>query len=92
MNRFCLLLTTLMLSALLGCGQAEQPILKTLPAPTPLTIEDWKKLPIEEKYDELSFDRLKLQDPKLKSDAAWRAFMKKEILPERTKDFPPQKP
>jgi hypothetical protein len=83
------LLAILVLSATLGCGGSDtRPILKELPAPTPLTLEEWKTLPHEEKYDETSFERLKLKDPKLKNPAAWRAFMAKEILPERRKDIP----
>lgn len=58
------------------------------PPPTVLTLEEWKKLPIPEKYDEGTFDRLRMQDPKLQDDRAWHDYMAREIIPERKKDIP----
>lgn len=72
---------------LAGCDGTEV-VPTNPPAPTALTLDEWKKLPIPEKYDESAFERLRLADPKLKSDSAWRAFMKKEIMPERDQDIP----
>lgn len=72
---------------LAGCNGTEV-IPANPPAPTALTLDEWKMLPIPEKYDEATFERLRLSDPKLKSESVWRAFMKKEIMPERHKDIP----
>lgn len=89
LKRFTQLLMMSTLLAALGCGNSDnRPILDEIPAPTPLTVEEWKQLPIVEKYDELSLERLKLNDPKLKNPSAWNAFVKSQILPERKKDFP----
>ncbi|MCC6510698.1 MAG: hypothetical protein IT423_16460 [Pirellulaceae bacterium] len=57
--------------------------------PTALSWEEWKKLPIPEKHDEAAYDRLRLGNPQLKSDKAWRVFMIKEVIPERKRDIPP---
>ena len=86
--RQCSIWVGLMLISLaLGCGGSA-----ALPAPpttpTPLSLAEWKQLPIEEKYDGATFERLKLGDPRLQNDRAWNAFMRKEIVPERKKDIP----
>lgn len=78
-----------LLTAVFCVGCSAEPTIPTLPpAPTPLTVEQWKTLPISEKYDEATFERLKLQDSKLKSDREWEKFMKTVIIPERKIDIP----
>lgn len=83
--------TTLIMIAgmclLVGCKR-DQTIPANPPTPSALSLDEWKKLPIPEKYDESAFERLRLADPKLKSERAWQAYMKKEIMPERNKDIP----
>ena len=74
------------LLALAGCGDNGPPTLP--PAPTPLNVQEWKSLEIQVKYDEATFDRLKLNDPKLKSDREWHRFMREVVVPERKKDIP----
>jgi hypothetical protein len=75
--------------ALVGCsGQKFTPTLNP-PPPTPLSLEEWKSLPISEKYDGVTFDRLRMNDPQLKSDAVWNDFMQRVIIPERNQDIPP---
>jgi hypothetical protein len=69
-----------------GCSGGSSP--PTLPSPLPpLTVEEWKSLPVEEKYDEGTFDRLREQDPKLKGDREWARFMKEVVVPERKIDI-----
>ena len=51
---------------------------------------EWKQLPVEEKYQPESFERLKLNDPELRSDRAWHQFMLKLVVPEHKKDIPEQ--
>lgn len=68
-----------------GCG--NEPAAVTGPLP-PLTVEEWKLLPIEEKYDAGTFERLKDGDPDLKSPKAWDKFMREVIVPERKTDIP----
>jgi hypothetical protein len=70
-----------------GCGHKQLPP-QPLAAPTPLGLAEWKKLPVDLKYDEATFDRLKLADPKLQTEHGWREFMAKEIIPERKIDIP----
>lgn len=79
-----LLLITLLLS---GCSQKEQGP-RPIETPKPLSLADWKGLPIDIKYDEATFERLKLADPKLQDARAWHDFMAKEIIPERKVDIP----
>jgi hypothetical protein len=77
----------LMVSVCTGCGDRSLP-----PSAPPrlgaLTIDQWKQLPIEEKYDEATFERLRQQDDKLQSDRAWNRFFRKVVIPERMKDIP----
>lgn len=70
-----------------GCDQVES-VPANPPAPTPLSLDEWRKLPMAEKYDEAFLERVRMSKPELKSDRAWKAFMDKEILPERKKDIP----
>lgn len=70
-----------------GCGrEPNEP--RDLEAPTPISVTEWKELPVEEKYQPETFERLKLNDPKLRSDRAWHYFMIKVVVPERRKDIP----
>jgi hypothetical protein len=76
----------LFLCLCVGCDDSSPP---TLPSPLPpLTVEEWKTLPVEEKYDEGTFDRLREQDPKLKGDREWARFMKEVVVLERKIDIP----
>lgn len=72
-----------------GCGDGGN--LKPpapLPPPTALTLEDWKKLPLDEKYDGATFERLKMNDPNLQHPRNWAAYEYQYIIPERKKDIP----
>jgi hypothetical protein len=71
-----------------GCGEGTPKPPAPLPPPTALTLEDWKKLPIEEKYDGATFERLKLNDPNLQHPRNWAAYEYQYIIPERKKDIP----
>lgn len=71
-----------------GCGEGAPQAPAPLPPPTALTLDDWKKLPIEEKYDGATFERLKLNDPNLQHPRNWAAFEYQYIIPERKKDIP----
>lgn len=70
-----------------GCGGSPQQTVIELPPKEPLSVEEWKTLPVEEKYEHDAFERLRLSDSQLKSDAAWDAFMRDVIVPERKKDI-----
>ncbi len=71
----------------LGCdGEPKPP--QPLVKPPPLTVQEWKALPVEEKYDEATFQRLREADKNLHSDRVWQKFMKDVILPERKIDIP----
>lgn len=45
-------------------------------------------LPIEEKYDAATFERLKDATPDPESPKAWDRFMREVIVPERKRDIP----
>ncbi len=78
---FCLLLGA-------GCGGSSRPAPGPVGPLPPLSVEEWKTLPVEEKYDEATFDRLREEDPKLKKQREWDKFMRSVIIPERNKDIP----
>lgn len=72
-----------------GCGTSvPEQVPVELPAPTPLSVTQWKELPVAEKYDPTTFERLKLNDPKLQRKPAWDKFMEEVVVPERKKDVP----
>jgi hypothetical protein len=74
----------LILGGAWGCGGAD-PVPDG--PPSPLTIQEWSTLPVEEKYEPETFERLKDGDTKLKSPAAWDRFMAEVVVPERNKDI-----
>ena len=76
-------------AVLSGCGGNHHTNPKSPPAaPTPLSVADWRTLPASEKYDESTFQRLKLHDPKLKDERNWARFMKETVIAERRRDLP----
>lgn len=88
-NRF-LFAFALVLSSCLGtgCGSDHVKAPAPLPPPTAISLDDWKKLPLEEKYDGATFERLKLNDPHLQHARNWAAFEQQYIIPERKQDIP----
>lgn len=87
MSRFLAIALCICLLSCAGCGRTQGPPQPIAPL-TPLSLAEWKKLPIDVKYDEATFERLKLADPKLQSEAAWNDFMMKVVIPERKVDIP----
>jgi len=71
----------------IGCG-SESPTPQTFTPPQPLSVAEWRELPTNEKYDEATFHRLKLQNPNLNNDRAWHRFMIETVIPERKQDLP----
>lgn len=82
------LLILLLVGTALGCGRADPTPPQPPPTLPPLTLEQWKTLPVEEKYDEGTFDRLREADPSLRAHRAWQKFMKEVVVPERMIDIP----
>ena len=74
-------------SLVMGCGSSPPPP-APLAAPTALTLEEWKTLPVDLKYDGATFDRLRMNNPQLQNERAWQAYMNYYIIPERKKDIP----
>jgi len=60
---------------------------KTGPA-SPLTVAEWKTLPVDEKYEPATIERLKKADPNLETPEGWDAFNRSTLLPARKMDFP----
>ena len=75
-----------LLALTIGCGQQSEDSVAT--AAQPLTVDEWKLLEVTEKYAPETFDRLKLNDPKLKDERSWDMFMRDVVVPERKKDIP----
>lgn len=56
--------------------------------PAPLTVADWRTMPVDQKYTPEAIERLKAGDPKLQTPEGWESFQKTVVLPSRKKDFP----
>jgi hypothetical protein len=54
----------------------------------PLTVNDWKALPVDQKYSSETLERLKTGDPGLQTAEGWETFQKNVVGPARRKDFP----
>lgn len=67
---------------LVGCGKGSS----THEKPSPLSVAEWKTMPVEKKYDTEVLERLKSGDPKFQSEEAWDQFTRTVILPSRKKD------
>jgi len=76
----------MMLVSVVGCG-GKSDAAKTV-ASSPLTVAEWKALPVEEKYQSETIERLKKADPNLETPEGWDAFNRATLQPERRKDFP----
>ncbi len=88
MTRYLLALFVLSLTVALGCGGGVKEPTGPPPAPTPLTMEEWKTLPIVDKYDEGTYERIRMQYPELQNEQAWYDYMMREIMPQRNIDIP----
>jgi hypothetical protein len=79
------LLAVLVLGAV-GCGGSGSRAPEG--AAAPLTVNDWKALPVDQKYAPETLERLKAGDPNLGTAEGWEAFQKNVVAPARKKDFP----
>lgn len=48
---------------------------------SPITVEQWKLLPNDQKFDPATYDRLKAKDPSLKKEDNWEELMNEVIAP-----------
>lgn len=85
MRTYRLLVMMVLVFGLVGCG-VKSDSAKT--PPTPLTVAEWKLLPVEQKYEPDAIERLKQGDPALETPEGWDAFNRATLLPSRKKDFP----
>ncbi len=72
----------LLLMVVGGCGRRLPP-----PPSEPLTVEEWKEMPVETKYEIPTLERLKAGEPKLQDDREWARFASKVLVPARKKDL-----
>lgn len=77
------------LAVVVGCGSPSQ---VKAPEEIPLTVEEWKTLPPDQKYQIETFERLKAGNPKLQNQKEWDKFTREVILPAKKKDFPTGSP
>jgi hypothetical protein len=69
----------------IGCGKTD-PV--AAPEVSPLTVEQWKELPVQLKYEVDTFERLKAGNPKLQEPKEWEKFNRQVLLPAKKKDIP----
>lgn len=81
--RIALLILTIAL-ALTGCGKKSS---KT-EASAPLTVAEWKCMPVDQKYLPETLERLKAGDPNLNTPEGWEEFQRTVVAPSRKQDFP----
>ena len=74
------------LMLLVGCSGRSQP--PAVAEPAELTLEKWKTLSVDIKYDAETLESLRAQDPQLHSDRAWSRFMREVVVAERKQDIP----
>lgn len=75
---------------LTGCGGSQAPVASL--HESPLTVDQWKAMPPETKYEVETFERLKLGNPKLQDQREWDKFARTVVFPAKKKDFPSGKP
>ncbi|MGL6094636.1 MAG: hypothetical protein ACRC7O_02390 [Fimbriiglobus sp.] len=70
---------------LAGCGEMKH---EPEPHEIPLTIEQWKALPPETKFQIDSYERLKLSEQRLYDSREWDKLYKTTVLPAKAKELP----
>ena len=73
-------------AVLIGCG--GQPPAMTPIAPSSLSLDQWRQLPVQQKYAPETLQVLRSSDPKLADERAWARTMQEVVAPERVKDLP----
>ncbi|MBI2807724.1 MAG: hypothetical protein HYX68_22310 [Planctomycetes bacterium] len=66
-----------------GCGGTVE-----LPPAEPVTLEVWKAMPPESKFEAATLERLKAGEPRLQKEAEWARFTRTVLIPARKKEFP----
>jgi hypothetical protein len=67
--------------SLAGCGGKP-----TGTPVVPLSVEDWKAMPTDQKYTSQTLERLKEGDPKLQTTEGWEQFSRTTLPEARRKD------
>jgi ABC-type glycerol-3-phosphate transport system substrate-binding protein len=81
MKRKLVILALVSVLGLAGCGQAVPD------GPEPVTVDQWKALPLGQKYTSEAFERLKEGNPDLQTPEGWEAFSRTTLMPARRRDF-----
>jgi len=74
---------------LAGCGETS---VEVSPPPKPLTVNEWKTMPLDKKYAGETLEQLKMGDPSLDTAEGWEKFQRTVVIPARRRDFPNGKP
>jgi hypothetical protein len=78
------ILLLVLTAGVVGCGGQPQ----SAEPPAPLSVADWKTMPVDQKYQPETLERLKQGDPKLDTPEGWDAFSRSTLAENRKKDFP----
>lgn len=81
-RRWCLIFLVFIV---VGCGSQQS---TAPPEEVPLTVEEWKTLPTQVKFEIETFERLRRGNPKLQEQRDWDKFTREVILPSKRKEMP----
>ncbi len=82
MLRKLTLVAALLVCGLSGCSQTIED------GPAPITVDQWKTLPVKEKYTREALERLKEGNPTLQTPEGWESFSRTTLVASRHEDFP----
>ncbi len=86
MNRLLILMLLTISAVWVGCSRPPE-VVDTSLKDKPLTVEEWKQLDVDVKYEFETFERLKIAEPDLNDEEKWDEFMREVIVPARKKDI-----
>lgn len=74
----------MVLIGVMACSQKSETTLSQ-GEPEVMTLEVWKSLPAQIKYDGATLEKLRQHDKKLRSNRAWQKYFRENVQPEMKK-------
>ncbi len=76
---------TMLAIAVAGCGGGGGAGPANPTEAEPLTVEQWRTLPSEERFTDETIARLQNTNPEFEDTEAWETFLREVVVPERAK-------